>query len=59
MAGSKKKSTPVSVGCSVPPGELSEPDQKVSRKSGRKIYKADYGDATPEEVAKAILTYRR
>ncbi len=41
------------------PRNLSESDQRISRKTGRRIYQADYGDATPEEVAKAILAYRR
>lgn len=30
--------------------------KKRKRKQG---YKADYGDATPEQVALALLTYRR
>ena len=44
---------------SIPPTDIIESNQNRSGKSNRKIYKADYGDATPEEVAKAVLNYRR
>ena len=55
----KKKSTPEVLERSLPLDEISETYQKKSRRTGRKIYKVNYGDSTPEEVAKAILTYRR
>ena len=55
----KKKSTPEVLERSLPPDDISKSNQKKSRRTGRKIYKANYGDVTPEEVAKAILTYRR
>ena len=56
----KKKSTPDEVlERSLPSDDISESHQKKSRRTGQKIYKANYGNATPEEVAKAILTYRR
>ena len=64
MAGLKKKrkmqsnisiESPVSLKS---PG-VSKSNQKKSVQTGREIYEADYGDVTPEEVAKAILTYRR
>ena len=55
----KKKSTPEVLERTLPLNKISEPYQKRSRRTGRKIYKANYGKATPEEVAKAILIYRR
>ena len=55
----KKKSTLEVLERSLPPDNISESTQKKSRRTGRKIYKANYGDATPEKVAKAILTYQR
>ena len=55
----KKKSTPEVLERSLPPDDISESHQQKSRRTGRKIYKANYGDATPEEVVKAVLTYRR
>ncbi|MDE0169845.1 MAG: hypothetical protein OXS29_10070 [bacterium] len=32
---------------------------KRKPKTKRRIYRADYGDATPEQVAAAVLNYRR
>ena len=33
-------------------------EKEKQGKNGKIIYRADYGDATPEQVARAMLLYR-
>lgn len=55
----KKKSTPEVLRRSLSPDDIIKSYQKKSRRTGRKLYKANYEDATLEEVAKAFLIYLR